>query len=139
MSRRLFLTIVSFVALIIGSLALWAPGFLLGEVKHATFDDTATVMARTVGIVLITVGVLNFAVRSHGDSETMRSVLLANLLLQIGLIPIDPLAYLNGTFRGLDSFVPNTILHVVFAVGFAWYLARAHHSAREAHQTPAHI
>ncbi len=124
MSRKAFLTMTSFVALLVGGLALAAPAVLLGSVKFAAPSASANVMARTVGVLLIAVGVLNFLVRDHEDSRTMRAVLIANLALQLLILPIDPLAYASGTFHTLGSFVPNTILHVVLAGGFVFYLSR---------------
>jgi hypothetical protein len=81
-------------------------------------------MARTVGVLLLTIGALNFMVRDHEDSPTLRAVCIANLLLQLAIIPIDPLAYFNGVYTTLGAFVPNTVLHVGLACGFAYYLRR---------------
>jgi hypothetical protein len=122
MTRKTFLTVVSPIALAIGALALIAPGALIVGVKQAAPSDTADVMARTVGVVLIAFGLLNFLVRDHEDSPTLRAILIANLGLQVGLLPIDPLAYLQGVYGGLASCVPNTVLHVLLASGFAHHL-----------------
>jgi hypothetical protein len=124
MSRKTFLIITSFAALAIGLFALTSPGVLIESVKYAAPSETANVMARTVGILLVTVGVLDFLVRNDGDSPTMRSILVANLILQLGIMPIDPSAYACGVFKTLGSFVPNTILHVFLAGGFAYYLIK---------------
>lgn len=120
----LFLTLVSTVAISIGSLALFAPLTLLVEVKHAVPNDAAVVMARTVGVLLISVGLLNFSLRTHVDSPTMRVVLKANAALQLLILPIDPMAYANGTYATLGSFVPNTILHLILAAGFVYFASR---------------
>jgi hypothetical protein len=124
MSRKSFLTLTSIVALAVGAFALAAPALLLGSVKLATPAASANVMARTVGVLLITVGVLDFLVRDHQDSPTLRAILVANLLLQLAILPIDPLAYAFGVFHTLGSFVPNTILHLLLAGGFAFYLSK---------------
>jgi hypothetical protein len=124
MSRKLFLTVVSAIATAVGSFALMAPAVLLEDVKMAEPSASANVMARTVGVLLLAFGALLFLVRSHDDSPTLRAVLAANLLLQLAIIPIDPLAYLSGAFHTLGSFLPNTILQVVLAAGFAHYLFR---------------
>jgi hypothetical protein len=124
MKRKTFLTITSVVASLIGILALTSPGVLIESVKYAAPSETANVMARTVGILLISVGVLDFLVRDHEDSPTLRSVLIANLVLQIGIMPIDPSAYANGVYGTLGSFVPNTILHICLASGFVYYLVK---------------
>lgn len=130
MSRKTFLTLHALVALVIGALAILAPGHLIEEVKQAHTSPAAEVMGRTVGVLIASMGILAFSVRSHGDSPTMRSVLWANLLLQLAILPIDPLAYYDGTFHTLGSFVPNTIVHLVLAAGFVFYLRKAPSTAR---------
>ena len=122
MKRKTFLTVASVIALAIGSFALSVPGVLIGTVKMAAPSEAANVMARTVGILLITVGLLNFLVRGDEDSPTLRSILVADLVLQLGILPIDPLAYANGVYGTAGSFVPNTIIHILLATGFAYYL-----------------
>ncbi len=124
MKRKTFLTVTAVIVLLIGGFALAAPGALLTNVKHAAPSEVANVMARTVGILLVSVGVLNFLIRDHEDSPTLRAVLIANSLLQIGILPIDPIAYASGAYRSLGSFVPNTALHVLLASGFIFYLSR---------------
>ncbi len=124
MSRKLFLTIASIIAALVGSLSLLAPDVLLGPVKSAVANPAALVMARTVGVLLLAVALLAFMVRGHADSPTMESVLKANLALQLGVLPIDPWAYYNGTFGTLAAFVPNTIVHLLLASGFAYYLVQ---------------
>jgi len=122
MTRKTFLTLHAVVALLVGAVALSAPGYLIAGVKQAQTSPAAEVMGRTVGVLIATMGVLALSVRSHGDSPTMRSVLWANLLLQLAILPIDPIAYLAGTFHSLGSFLPNTLLHLALASGFVFYL-----------------
>jgi hypothetical protein len=124
MSRKLFLTIASVIAALVGGLSLLAPDILLGPVKAAVANPAALVMARTVGVLLLAVALLAFLVRRHEDSPTMEAVLKANLALQLGILPIDPLAYMSGTFGTLGAFVPNTIVHILLASGFAYYLVQ---------------
>jgi hypothetical protein len=124
MQRRTFLTITAFVPMAVGALALLAPGFLLGELKGAETNGAAEVMARTVGVLLVSWGVLTFLVRGAPGSSTLRAVLAGNLFLQLAMLPVDPLAYMSGVFVGLGSFVPNTILHVVLAAAFVHFLRR---------------
>jgi hypothetical protein len=122
MSRKTFLTIASSIPIAIGLFAFTAPGVLIGTVKLAAPSDVANVMARTVGLLLMTFGFLNFLVRGDDDSPTLRSILVADLVLQVGILPIDPLAYLYGVYGTAGSFVPNTIIHLLLAGGFAYYL-----------------
>jgi hypothetical protein len=122
MPRKTFLFVVACAAAVIGLFALLAPGVLIGSVKHADVTPTALVMTRTVGVLLLTMGLLNFLVRRAPDSPTLRAVLWANLFLQVAILPIDPLAYVLGIYRTLDSFLPNTVLHILLITGFAYYL-----------------
>jgi hypothetical protein len=124
MKRKTFLTVTAVIVLLIGGFALISPAVLITQVKDAAPSETANVMARTVGVLLIFVGVLNFLVKDHEDSATMRAILIANLLLQIGILPIDPSAYASGVYRTLGSFAPNTVIHILLACGFSYYLAR---------------
>jgi hypothetical protein len=124
MTRTTFLTITGITALAIGALALVAPSFLIETVKVAAPSPSANVMARTVGVLLLSIGLLDLLVRRHGDSPSMQAILVVNLVLQLAILPIDPLAFAAGTFTTLGSFVPNTILHVLLAAAFARELRR---------------
>ena len=121
----------------VGLFALLTPGTLIGAVKMAAPSDAANVMARTVGILLVTVGILNFLVRDHADSPTLRAIFKANLFLQIGILPIDPLAWMNGVYGTPGSFVPNTLIHVLLASGFAYYLFQMKSQALSGRKTRA--
>lgn len=120
-SRSALLTLTAAIAATIGGLALIAPEFLIETVKAAPGAPSASVMARTVGVLLVAFAVLNFSVRKAPDSPTVRGILLANLVNQLLLLPIDPIAYAEGTFTGLGSFVPNTVLHLALAAAFAYH------------------
>lgn len=124
MRRKTLLTITSTTAALIGLFAIVSPTTLIEDVKHATATGAAVVMTRTVGVLLVTMGFLAFSVRDHEDSKTLRSVLAANLLLQVAILPIDPIAYATGVFHTVGSFLPNTLLHVLLAVGFGHHLLR---------------
>ena len=122
MQRKTFLTLASLVPMLVGALALLSPAVLLVVVKGAETNGAAEVMARTVGVLLACVGVVTFLSRHDPGSTALRAVLIGNLVLQLALLPIDPIAYATGVFVGLGSFVPNTLLHVGLAGAFAYYL-----------------
>jgi len=134
MTRTTLLTITGMTALAVGALAVVAPAFLIETVKVAVPSPSANVMARTVGVLLVSIGLLDLLVRRHADSPTMRALLIFNLVLQLAILPIDPLAFAAGTFTTLGSFVPNTVVHALLAAGFARELRRAAYRARA---TPA--
>lgn len=123
MKRKTFLVGASFIALTVGILALIFPGVLL-ESKGVTASEATNVWVREVGVLLIAVGVTAFLVRGHEDSPTLKAFFIGNIVLQLSLIPIEPIAYINGIVTKLAGIMPNTILHVLLAGGFAYYAAK---------------
>ncbi|MEQ8279506.1 MAG: hypothetical protein RMA76_18880 [Deltaproteobacteria bacterium] len=119
------LTALAATAIPIGAFALLLPETLLVEVKAAAAASSAVAMARTVGVLLLAVGTLNLMVRNHPPSPTLRVVLWADLLLQVLILPLDPLAYVEGAFGTAGAFVPNTVLHVVLIAWLAVQVRRA--------------
>lgn len=132
MTRKTFLTFASVIALGIGSIAAFLPQVLLVDMKYAVLSDTGLVMARTAGVFLLSFGVLNFLVRSDPTSPTMVSLLLANALLQLLILPVDPMAYALGVYGSVLSFLPNTVLHVGLLIGFVFFWRDAKKSMRTA-------
>lgn len=122
MNRTHFLTLAAAVAFLIGALAYLFPAILLADMKEVVPTALANTMARTVGIVLIGFAVLNYSVRNHKESKTLRAVFVANIVVQVGILPIDPLAWYVGTYSSTVSFVPNTILHVLLIIGFLRFM-----------------
>lgn len=125
MTRKTFLTLAAFVACTIGSIAAFFPSVLLVEMKSATPSETGLVMARTAGVFLLSFGVLNFLVRGDATSRTMVSLLFANALLQLLILPVDPLAYMWGVYGSIRSFIPNTVLHIILLSGFLYFWHKA--------------
>lgn len=79
---------------------------------------------REVGILLLCVGVVLFRVRGDSDSATMKSLLLGNLLIQFGLLGVELLAFAKGVITILSGILPNSVLHIALATGFAYYYSR---------------
>ena len=121
-NRKLFLSVAGASAFAVGCLAFLAPRVLLLDVKAAAeASGAAVVMARTTGVLLLAVGALSWAIRGDEDSPTMRSFLAANFALQIAIMPVDPWAFATGVWGTPAAFLPNTILHILLAAGFAWF------------------
>ena len=120
MTRTLFLSIASIIALLVGLFAGAFPEVLLAS-KGVAVSDAAIVWVRQVGVALIGIGAIAFAIRKHADSETMRAFLLGNALHQLLLAPIEVIAYQQGIITKLEGIVPNTIVHVMLASGFLWF------------------
>ena len=94
MSREVFLTIVAGVAVCIGGFAAALPRLLLDS-KGVAPNAATNVWVREVGV----------------------------LIVQLGLLPIEVVAYARGVITKRSGIVPNTVLHVVLAAGFAFYAA----------------
>ena len=120
MSRRTFLTLVACVAFAVSAMAILAPGTMLAG-KGAPPSAAAETMMREVGVLIATSGILGMSVRSHSDSATLRAVLIANACLQIGIFPIEIVAYGKGIFPTLGGIFPNSVFHVFAAGGFLYF------------------
>lgn len=116
-SRSSFLTFAALIAIGVGGMALLAPDVMLSS-KGIAGNKAASVWMREVGVVLLAMGVVNWLIRAHEDSPTMRAVLWGNALLQVGLLPIELVAYVHGVIPTAAGIAPNTVLHVVLAFGF---------------------
>lgn len=119
MKRAVFLTLASGIALAVGAFALVAPSTLLAS--KGISSAAAGVWVREVGVLLVAVGISVFMVRHHGDSPTLRALLIGNLVVQLGLLPVEVLAYREGTITVLAGIVPNTLIHGLLACGFGYY------------------
>jgi len=122
MKRSTFLTLAATIALAVGAFALFAPAVLLAS--KGVSSVAASVWTREVGVLLLAVGATALMVRNHEDSPTLRAFLMGNAAIQIGLFPIEILAYREGTITILSGIVPNSIIHLCLAAGFIYYIAK---------------
>ncbi len=119
----MFLTAAAVIALAVGTFALGFPEGLLAS-KGVVIGPAAVVWVREVGVALLAIGVMALLVRRAPDSATLRAFLVGNAVLQVGLFPIELLAYRAGTITLASGVVPNSVLHVALASGFAWFAWR---------------
>lgn len=115
-----FLTIAALIALGVGAVALLQPAALLAS-KGVALNPAAEVWMRELGCALVATGVVAWLVRAHPASPTLQAVLVGNAVLQLGLLPIEILAYRSGVITQLSGIVPNSVLHLALAAGFAWF------------------
>lgn len=117
MTRTTFLTLAAVIALAVGAFALLLPAALLAT-KGVSPTPSTLVWVREVGVLLLVVGVTALLVRSHPDSPTLRAFLLGNALLQLGLLPIELIAWSQGVIPRFSGIAPNSAVHVLLAAGF---------------------
>jgi hypothetical protein len=134
MTRKTFLSLVSLIASVIGVVALLAPAVLLDS-KGVAPSPAADVWVREVGVAILSTGVMAFLMRGQGDSSSLRAFLLGSMVLQLGLLPIEIIAFRAGIITKISGIVPNEILHAALAFGFgyfAWRMKEAGHGAPSA-------
>ena len=123
MTRITFLTAAALIALSVGAFAALFPETLL-TMKGVEIGAAVIVWVRQCGVALVGIGLVAIAVRKHPDSPTLRAFLLGNAAHQGMLAPIEVIAYAEGTITRLEGIVPNTIVHLLLALGFVWYGVR---------------
>jgi len=137
MTRKTFLTLVSLIAVAIGLFALTSPGALL-ESKGVVPNDAARLWVREVGLLIFAQGVMSGLVRGHADSPTLRAFLLGSGLIQLGLFPLELIAWGNGLITKASGVVPNSVLHAVLAASFGWFFVRSNRETRRQPDPSAH-
>lgn len=123
MSRRTFLTIVATLGLVIGLVALCFPAVLLAS-KGVLPELAPSVWVREVGVLILALSTMLLLVRGQPDTPAMRAVLWGNAIVHGGLLPIEILAWHGGVITRLDGIVPNSVLHVLVAIGFVFFARR---------------
>ena len=123
MKQETFLSIASTIALGVGSAAVLFPAAMLAS-KGTVPSEAANLWMREVGVLLLCIGVIACMVRQHDDSPTLRVLMLGNLLVQLGLLATEVLGYAIGVITKLSGVAPNSVLHIVLAIGFAYFWLR---------------
>ena len=84
-----------------------------------TVSDAGIVLARLFGAAFLGFTVLNWSARNAADSEVLRGIVLANLLMDAVGFVVTLLGQLAGLANALGwSFVA---LYLLFALGFAYF------------------
>ena len=123
MQRKTFFTIAAVVAVLFGLVMLASPGKMMEGMGSQPNDSTNAVLV-VVAVFLISVGIMTFLARKDEGSIALRAIIIGSIVMHIALIPIDWVAYAQGTFTKMSGFLPGTIVHIIFAAGFIYYLAR---------------
>jgi hypothetical protein len=122
MTRITFLTAAALIALSVGAFAALFPETLL-TMKGVEIGAAVIVWVRQGGVALVGLGLVAIAVRKQPDSPALRAF-MGNAAHQGMLAPIEVIAYAEGTITRLEGIVPNTIVHLLLALGFVWFGVR---------------
>ena len=117
------MTVVSLISLAVGLIALGLP-FAVLESKGVVPNGAAIVWVREVGVLLLALGTIAFAIRKHQDSSTLRAFLIGNAIVHAGLLPIEIIAFAQGVITKASGIIPNSVLHVVMTFAFLYYARR---------------
>jgi amino acid permease len=120
MTRKSFLTLASFIAIIVGFFALFFP-VLLQESKGTSPNSATYVWTSEVGILLIAIGLMAFMIRKEDNSTPIRAFFFVNFIIQIGLFLIELFAYLNDVIIKISGIIPNLTIHLLLAIGFLFF------------------
>lgn len=120
---KTLLTVAACIALAVGFIAIGFPIALL-ESKGAAPTPATVVWVREVGVNIFALGVMSLLARGHAPSPTLRAFFVGNAVVQFGLLPIELLAWQDGTLTRLSGVVPNSVVHLALGSAFAFFAAR---------------
>ncbi|MEO8666911.1 MAG: hypothetical protein ABI399_00225 [Bauldia sp.] len=122
MARSVFFWIVAVLSALFGALMFLVPGQAASQFGMTASADTDTIF-RVLGATLLSVGLLNFLVRNHRASETLRAVLWMNISIH-GLGTIADLWSVASGDVALSSVAIGFVSHAVIGLGSAYFLWR---------------
>lgn len=123
MKRSYYFWLAAILALLFGLLMLFAPGQAASAFQLATSDGSTNTIFRVLGSVMLGVALLNFMVRNHTMSETLRAVLWAN-------VAIHGIGFLGDLWSVQQGDVPfagvavGLVAHLIVLVGGVYHLWR---------------
>jgi hypothetical protein len=122
MKRSTFLLITALLAGLFGCMMLLMPAQAAGNFGFSA-DPMSSLLIRSIGGMILSKGVLSFLVRNHGDSMTLRAVLLFNVLVHTLALIID----LSGVAQGvlsMDKIAVGIITHLFIGIGSLIYMMK---------------
>jgi hypothetical protein len=122
MKRSIFLLITAIFSILTGCIHLFIPSFIV-EGNHWTSSPQIEFLLRLLGGLVFSLGVLNFLVRNHSDSDTLKAVLVCNVLNHTINLVNDILSINQGIATFKDS-IPFITGHLFFGLGSLYYLMK---------------
>ena len=123
MRRAYYFWLAALPALLFGLLMLLAPGQAASAFQLGTSNGSTNTIFRVLGSVMLGVALLNFLVRDHTMSETLRAVLWAN-------VAIHGIGFLGDLWSVQQGDVPfagvaiGLVAHLIVLLGGLYYLLR---------------
>lgn len=120
MKRSIFFIITAVVSLLFGGLMLSAPAFA-SENFGLQSSPVTSLLFRSLGGMVLSLGILNYLVRNEADSIALKAVLIINIISHSISMGND----LFGVSQGILVFsklAGGVVAHVFILVGSAVYL-----------------
>ena len=112
MNLNVLMTIMSAIASFVGIFAVVRPVQFLAS-KGASVTPAAVIWMREVGVLILAQGITCFLLRNEPLSRAVRAFLAGGAVTQLGLLPIEIVAYRRGALTRLIGVLPNSVLHAV--------------------------
>ncbi len=122
MNRRMFFLVAAVLAFFFGLSMILAPAQVTRSFSMIGSTEVSALF-RAMGALILSTGVLNFLVRQHPDSLTLRSVLLFNIVSHILNIIVDCWGVIDGAMP-VSAILGAQFVHLFICIG-AWYYLSA--------------
>ncbi|HNR08781.1 MAG TPA: hypothetical protein PKM27_15790 [Saprospiraceae bacterium] len=122
MKRSIFFIITAVVAILFGGMMLLTPAMTSENFGLETTPES-TLLFRSLGGMVLSLGLLNFLVRNEPDSKPLQAVLMVNMVSHIISMGND----FYGASQGILEFsklAGGMVAHVFIVVGSAFYLLK---------------
>lgn len=117
---RIYLTVNAVVAALSGLAFLFFPQALTAS-QVDVIPAGGLIFVRTVGVMILSIAVLDWYARDLKDMKMMRGVLLTNFLLHAMSVGIDLMAIYQGIINDPSEWY-NITFRSLFALGFLYFL-----------------
>jgi hypothetical protein len=121
MKRQTFLTIAAAVSVLFAAFMIASPAKMM-EGMGSQPNATTNVVLQAMSIILLSIGIITFLARKDAGSIALQAIIIGSIVMHIVLLPIDWVAYQQGTFTQASGIIPGTVIHIIFAIGFIYYL-----------------
>ena len=121
MSRSAFLLVAGVLAAAFGTMMLVFPQQMLTNMARDAPE--ARCVLQWMGVVLLSVGVINILAKSDAGSPALRAVMVGNIVLHVLGFGIDVVQHLEG-FVQASGVAMGGLVHGLLTAGFAYFLAK---------------
>jgi hypothetical protein len=122
MKRSLFFLITAIFSALSGCVILLIPNMVV-EANHWVPSPQITFLFRLLGGLVVSLAVLNFLVRNHLDTDTLKAVLVCNALNHTINLINDIMSFYQGIANFKDS-ISFVVVHLFIGIGSLYYLMK---------------